>query len=148
MSGVEGVKKIYDDILLTNEDFLLIRPVFENVFNTQISPITSEFIDKRLRKGLKVTAITPTDQTEEVAKNDSTFLFQRTWVPIDMYNSPVEINIYGNKIAFLSYAKELIGVIIESPQITHSMRQIFELMRLGSVSAENIVNTEINNNKD
>jgi HTH-type transcriptional regulator, sugar sensing transcriptional regulator len=135
-SGIEGIKKIYQDILLVGQDFYLIRPKMEPVFSELVKPVISDFVKIRLRKKMKVTALTPDDIDKEAAKRDSEFLFDRTWVPINLYNSPVEINIYGNKVAILSYAKELVGIIIESPQIAESMKQLFTLSKFGASNRE------------
>ena len=34
-----------------------------------------------------------------------------------MYTAPVEIDIFGDKVAILSFGKELVGMIAESKQI-------------------------------
>lgn len=50
----------------------------------------------------------------------------------DEYTAPVEIDIYGDKIALMSFGKELIGVIIESPQIARALKEIFLLAKRGA----------------
>ncbi len=50
----------------------------------------------------------------------------------DKYDAPVEIDIFGNKVAILSFGDELIGMIIESKQIASSLRQLFILATLGT----------------
>ena len=47
-------------------------------------------------------------------------------------NTTLEIDIYGNKVALLSFGKELIGTIIESKQIAEALKQIFDLAKLGA----------------
>ncbi|MCK5026934.1 MAG: hypothetical protein KAS07_00795 [Candidatus Pacebacteria bacterium] len=134
-SGTDGFKKMYQDIYITGKDLLLVRGTFEEKYNKLVLPITEEFIKSRVRKKMKVTAITPTDTSLDKKKQDAELLFDRTWVPLELYNSPVEIIIYGDKIAYFSYAKELIGVIIESPQIAQSMKMVFELARMGATKS-------------
>ncbi len=132
--GLEGMKKIYEDILLTGEDFYLIRPKYSQEFAEKMVPIIQEFITERLRRKIKVTAITPNDpKARENSKNDAKFLIERVFVDSEKYNSPVEINIYGDKIAMLSYDKEFVGFIIESPQIALAMKHIFILASKGTV---------------
>ncbi len=135
LDGLEGMRKIYDDILMTGEDFYLIRPIFGAEFEEKMLPIISEFVKERMRKGIKVTAITPNDATSagQNAENDAASLITRTLVDVSKYNSPVEINIYGNKIAILSYDKEFIGIVIESPQISKALKQLIALVALGAV---------------
>ena len=69
----------------------------------------------------------------------------RFWVDKDMYDSPVEIDIFGNKIAILSFGNELMGIIIESKQIAQSLKQIFILATLGA-KIKSIENDSTDNN--
>jgi len=138
--GLEGIKKIYDDILNEGKDFLLIRAGFEAVYEKEIIPkVLTDFIKQRVKKNIKVTAITP-EQPQASSAKDVSQLFTRQWVPLDFYSAPVEINIYGDKVALLSYAKEIVGLIIESPQISLALRQIFYLAELGAKQADSETN--------
>jgi len=131
--GLEGMKKIYDDILETGEDFYLIRPKYDKEFEEKMLPVIQNFIDERLRRKIRVTSITPRDETsEQNAEQDKKLLIDRTMVDLSLYDSPVEVNIYGDKIAILSYDKEFVGIIVESPQIARAMKQLFILAKLGA----------------
>jgi hypothetical protein len=124
--GPAGMEKIYNEILRTGENFLLIRTSHEPVFQKEILPIVETFIKKRVAKNIKVTAITPTDVKPDPAK-DEKWLMRRFWVDKEKYSAPVEIDIFGNKVAILSFGEELIGMIIESKQIALALRQLFQL---------------------
>jgi sugar-specific transcriptional regulator TrmB len=146
--GFEGLKKIYDDILKTNQDFLLIRAGEEPIFLTEVVPkLINTFIKKRVQQNIHVQSITPMDKiTQERKEKDKALLAQRTLVDKEDYTAPVEINIYGNKVAFLSYAKELIGFIIESPQIAQSLKELFLLIKKGAkTSSDNQIENNITN---
>lgn len=129
--GIEGLKQIYDDILSTGEDFYLIRSVYEPVYSEKIVPIIERFIKKRVAKKISVTAITPRgfsrNNTASSLREDAKILYKRTWLDKKYYDAPVEIDIYGDKIAFLSFGKELIGIIIDSPQISQALKKLFLL---------------------
>ncbi len=129
--GVEGLEKIYKEILNEGKDFYLIRSAYEPVYKEQILPIVNEFIKKRIRKNINVTAITPTDLHASPDK-DAEWLMNRFMVSEDKYDAPVEIDIFGNKVAILSFGEELIGMIIESKQIASSLKQLFMLATLGA----------------
>lgn len=134
--GVDGLKKIYDDILETGNDFYLVRSIFEPVYTKEIVPIIEKFIQKRVAKKMTVTALTPTDTLgARTPASDAKILFKRTWIDKKDYDVPVEIDIYGNKIAFLSFGKELIGVIIESAQIAQSLKKLFLLSRKAAIKS-------------
>ena len=129
--GVEGLKQIYDEIINEGKDFFLIRSAYEPVYKEKILPIVDEFIKKRVKKNIAVTAITPTDVLANPAQ-DASWLMKRFMVNKNMYDAPVEIDIFGSKVAILSFGDELIGTIIESKQIAQSLVQLFNLAALGA----------------
>jgi len=130
--GVEGLKEVYDDILETGENFYLVRSIYEPVYSKQILPVVNKFIKKRVERGISVIGLTPRDylgKRKPTPEDDAKILYQRIWINKKDYDVPVEIDIYGNKVAFLSFGKELIGVIIESEQISQSLKKLFLLAR-------------------
>jgi len=124
--GVVGLSKIYDEILKDGKDFLLVRSIHEPVYTNKMLPVVKRFIKERVAKNISVTAITPTD-IEPDTEQDKQNLFTRYWVPKELYSAPVEIDVFGDKVAMLSFGKELVGTIIESEQIADAMRQLFGL---------------------
>lgn len=136
--GIDGIKQIYDDILAVGEGFCFVRNAYEPVYQEKILPIVEDFIKKRVAKKIKTTALAPIDiypsesDRSKTVDLDKKRLMDRTWVDSALYDMPVEINIYGNKIALISFAKELVGMIIESPQISQALRQLFALAKIGA----------------
>ena len=128
--GVEGMKKIYEEILDEGKDFRLIRTAYEPTYNDKIAPIVKEFIAKRVKKNIKVTAIVPSDFDDP--EKDARWLMKRFNVEKEAYTAPVEIDIFGDKAAILSFGDELVGMIIESKQIAQSLKQLFSLATAGS----------------
>jgi hypothetical protein len=51
------------------------------------------------------------------------------WIGVD---DDKVFTIFGDKVSAISFGKEGLGMIIESPQIAESMRQIFELAKAGA----------------
>ena len=129
--GESGIQEIYEDILATNKNFHLIRSVGIKEFKEKMNSIVTDFIKWRLRKGISVTALTPSDVKPNV-EQDKAWKFTRTIIPTTDYSSPVEVNIYGDKVAFISYRHEMVGFMIESPQIAQAMREIFALAQNGA----------------
>ncbi|MGC9602448.1 MAG: helix-turn-helix domain-containing protein [Minisyncoccia bacterium] len=129
--GEDGVREIYDDILATGKNFHLIRSAGVGEFKEKMVSILKDFIKWRLRKGISVTALTPSNVQPD-AEQDKAWRLTRTVVPVNDYSSPVEINIYGDKVAFISYKYEMVGFILESPQIAQAMREIFVLAQNGA----------------
>jgi sugar-specific transcriptional regulator TrmB len=136
--GADGNKKLYDDILRSGKEYRLIRSAYEPTYKEKIRPYLQNFTKKRINKKIPVRAITPADiypekkiREKKILEDEKIFI-DRTWADKNYYNAPVEIDILENKVAILSYGKEFIGTIIESPQIALAMKQIFELARIGA----------------
>jgi hypothetical protein len=133
--GVEGVSAIYQDILRHNTNFYFVRCPHEPTYANKLQPTVQHFIKKRIAQGIHVTAITPQDafvadtQNAELAKKDAKNLLTRIPVSLTQYNAPVEIDVYGDRVALISFGIELIGTIIESPQIAQAFRQLFLLIQ-------------------
>ena len=56
---------------------------------------------------------------------------ERTWYLQEDYTAPVEWSVYGNKVSVISFGQEVIGMVIDSPQIAESLRQIFGMLDEG-----------------
>jgi sugar-specific transcriptional regulator TrmB len=129
LQGIDGLKEIYKDTLRTRKDIYFMRTpsadkdlLGDEYFN--------QYKKKRAELGITTYAYT-TDipPARRAAKaQDKVNKMVRTWIKREDYNAPVEINVYGDKVAFLSYGEELMGVIIQSPTIAESMRQVFKLI--------------------
>lgn len=132
--GAKGLEKIYEEILKEGKDFHLFRTAYESVYNDKIAPIVENFIKRRVKKGIKVTAIVPSDVKDP--GKDAGWLMKRFNVDQRMYTAPVEIDIFGSKVAVLSFGEELIGMIFDSKQIAESLRQIFILATFASKKAK------------
>ena len=106
----------------------LIRTPFDSKYHDLIR----DFREKRAAKGIKTVALTPaTEHARQYAADgtDEKYLFERTMMPEDAYMSPVEIMIYGKKVALISYGEEEIVTLITSPLIAAAFREIFLMLR-------------------
>ena len=131
LEGRDGQAKIYDDIISQNQDMYLIRtPNEKKLFGKEI---LTNFINNRIRNGIRVQALTPfTDTSNTDPKKDVEQLLERQFMPESSYTAPVEIDIYGSRVGFISYGETLTGVIIDNPHIADAMRQVFDLARRGA----------------
>lgn len=128
--GKEGIVKVYEDMLRTRQTIYFLRTTADDKF------MGVEFYNKfkleRAKLGIETIALTPDmPDVNHDPVVDERNLFRRTWFAPDLYTAPVELDIYGNKVAILSFATEAMATIIESPQIAEAMRQMFGLIRLG-----------------
>lgn len=129
--GKEGIKQIFDDMLRTHQDIYLIRSPADVPFYGE--QFFENFKKQRAKLKIKTFALTPdVPSANHNPEIDEKNLFSRTWLKSDAYNSAVEWNAYGNKLAIISYGEEAIGMIIESPLIADSFRQLFNMLRIGN----------------
>lgn len=131
--GKEALIKMYEDQLRTKKDVYFVRTFADEEF---LGKTLYKYMEKRAKLDLTAYGLAPaTPETLEYAKqNDAKLKRQMTWLPPEAYDAPVEIDIYGDKVAFISFGKEAVGTIVESPQIAKAMKQAFELMKLGAKS--------------
>lgn len=129
--GSDSIDKVYKDHLETGEEVHLVRtPADEDFFG----PHLYEYMKKRALLGIPTQAIAPySKEAESYAKaNDAKLKRAMTWCAPDQYQAPVEISIYGNKTAFISFGKEVVATIIDSPQIAKAMKELFALSKSGA----------------
>lgn len=132
--GVEELAAVYEDILRTGKPVSLLRTGLPTENLTL--PFFSSYVQKRVKKGITLDALTTRHaEANTDPDQDTEWLMTRTWLEPGAYDAPVEVNIYGDKVAYISFGQETIGMIIESPQIALAMRQMFNLMKQGAVQS-------------
>jgi sugar-specific transcriptional regulator TrmB len=128
--GKEGIMKMYEDQRRTAQDIYFIRSDADfNVLGKDLY----KHMEQRAKLGIKAHGIEPAeeDNIRYGQENDKRMLRDMTWAPREAFTAPVNMYVYGNKTALISYGEEVIGTIIESPQIAEAMTQIFGLVRDG-----------------
>lgn len=129
LQGAEGIKEVFADVLRTKESVYFIRTTAD------IETLPDDFFQKhqqdRANLGIQTYALTPISEHAKKAilsGSDEGRLLRRTFYPADTYTEPVEIQIYGNKLAFIAYGETQMATIITSSPIAEAMRQIFRLL--------------------
>ena len=131
--GVEGVKAIFEDTLTSQPkeivDFTSIDDLV-NVFGAYMKSYTKRRAALRipLRAIVADTPLARRYNTEYYRDADPAAIPDIRFVPEHAGAFKVEMNIYGNKVAIFSQAKDLITVIIESEAIVESERNKFDLL--------------------
>lgn len=120
--GREGVKMIYNKIVATGKTFYFIRSPHDG---KAVPEDIDEFKKNRLEKGIEAKSIAPSEYTKHSREAEKRWKLARTFLPPGEYNSPVEIDIFGDNIAFINYSKDGMSTLIESPEIADAMRQVF-----------------------
>ncbi len=127
--GVEELKEIYNDTLLVG------KPIYAALTVEEIDPqlkrwLNSVYVKKRAKQKIMAYVLVADSQytKEYVAENKETL---RVTKVIDKLKYPFmhEIDIYGDKVAFINYRKgeHLLGVVIHHPRIAATMKALFDV---------------------
>lgn len=133
LEGAEGLMEVYRDTLLTKEDIYLLRTAADLGFWRQDDEIRDFFYKYRQQRailGIHTYALTPVTTNglrHSKDGSDTAMNFKRVWRD-DKYDAPVEIQVYGNKVALIAYGETIMATIITSPAIAEAMRQILKIM--------------------
>ncbi len=130
--GEDGLKKIFESILEDKEDVYVIETSKDHDYLGE--EYIDNFVAQRIQKKITAYVMSPKGTKKHNLKNDKAHRIDRSFYNEKNYQTPVEINIYGDKVAFLSYGEEVIGTIIHSPQIAQAQRELFNMIKLASVS--------------
>lgn len=126
--GEDGILQMYEDQRRTSKDLYFISS--QAAFNL-LGDNLYKHIEQRAKLGIKSYGIEPAvaENIEYGEKNDERLLRNMTWAPIGVLEAPVNLYVYGDKTALISFDEEVIGTIIESPKIAQSMKQLFDLSK-------------------
>ena len=125
--GLDGIKAIYADTLNSKTEIL-------NYCNSKeirnLWPgYDEEYVKERVKHRIHLRGIAPDDEYGFKVKNlDPESNREIRLIAKEQYNFTNEINIYGNKVAIVSFKDELIGMIIESHEIANTQRAIFNMV--------------------
>lgn len=120
--GQEGVKMIWDKVVAVKAPYYFVRSRYDEAANKED---LDDFKKARIEAGIQAENITPSEFTDYDKKEAKKWLLTRTFLPPNEYDSPVEIDIFGDNVAFINYSKNGMSTLIESPEIADAMRQMF-----------------------
>lgn len=126
--GIEGLKKVYSDIIKTKKDILLFRSLYDDKY-PEIDNLVSNHITKQIEAGIHTRTITPLEKdTKDIYLNsDHQRLVSRHIVRNSLFTLPAQIIVYGNKVAIISLRSKIISTLIDNKDICDTFRQLFEL---------------------
>lgn len=132
--GVEGLRAMYEDQLESGaKESYFIRSAKAKVYRDAFGKWFTFFLQKRAKLGIKVHALTVDDEeTNHDPEVDAVRNVVRTWLRPEDYQAPIEIDAYGDRVAILSYGKEIFGIVIESAPIAQALRELFILADKGA----------------
>lgn len=129
LQGIDGIKEVYADTLRAQKDIFLLRTTADEP-DLGIDYL-NEYRQKRALAGIHTYALTPVTETgihNQKSGENEKMLFHRTFLPEKSYTAPVEIDVYGHKVALISFGATQMATTIDSPAIAEAMRQILMLL--------------------
>lgn len=122
--GKEGIKNIYDELLDAKE--IWAYGSFSHIYTT--FPWFKEYIRKLINRGIKIKDLV--EKNKDTLENKEFYQLPAQEMRFLSENIKLKTDniIYGNKVAMISFAKELHGVVIESSEIVDTQRQVFEVL--------------------
>lgn len=127
--GKEGLTAIYEDHLKSGQDLYLLRTYADEDY---FEDYLYEYMEKRPKAGIKTYALMPRDlRSINFDKRNPQLNREITWYRPDLYEAPVEISTYGDKVSIISFENEAVGTVLESPQIARAFRELLNMAKTG-----------------
>ena len=130
ISGFEGLKELYDDILHTKKDISLLRSTRDD-HRPELLELVLKQIQKQVSLGINARLISPLPadiQGEALRSRDSSRLTTRKIFSRESFSVPSQILLYGNKVGITAYEDQLMTTIIENEAIAITFQSIFEIL--------------------
>jgi predicted transcriptional regulator len=132
--GAEGVRKVYNDILLqfkmsdAKDKTLYSFSSGSHALKT-FPAMQKSFIEKRVKLGIPYRAIAP-DGSRAVKEwsNDAKALRQVKYVDDSLFEFLISVEIYLDNVMICTSAKPVGGIIIRNAAIARSLRALFNLV--------------------
>ncbi len=133
--GMQGVERIFDDILLTNKR--LINKDHELFIMSSGKDLISllpnhykQFVQKRIRNGIPARVLAPDNKVcHRLYKASKIQLRTTKFFNEDIYPFKTEIDIYGDKVAMINFTEPgIMGTVIENRAIASSMVSVFNML--------------------
>ena len=135
--GSAGIGQIYKDQLADSHPITFIHSIgVRDYFGVnKMHNIRNDFPKHKIKRHVFYPDIAQhlesSDKRMPVAESDKIMLLTRTWLSEHDLKSPVEWAVYGDKLSIISLGTEVVGMIIESPQIASSFLEILNMLRKG-----------------
>jgi len=125
--GIEGIKTVFNDTLLEKKEIKAFSDY--NRAYRFLGGFAYSYIAERVKLGIFAKVISYQNRiARDFKARDKKSLREIRFLPEDKFPFDIEINIYGSKVAFMTFSEDNpAGVIIEHPDITRSMESIFDL---------------------
>lgn len=129
--GVGGMREVYDDISKSMKvgDVILSMTGPSNLDKYIPKEIVKKYVDGRIKKRVlnrMICVDSPVARAWQASSKKE--LREIKIVDKNLINFQADMKIYGNKISFISYKENYLGVIIESREIVELQKKFFEFV--------------------
>lgn len=125
LEGVKGLETAYEDTLNSSETIRAYASI-ENMHRA-LPHYFPHYYKRRAARNVHIRAIFPDSQeARERIQNNEVEKREACLVPRDDYAFSPEINIYDNKIVFMSLVEKF-ALMIESRELADTLKKVFEL---------------------
>ncbi len=127
--SIEGLKKIYKDILEEKSDILLLRSYYDDK-RPDLDSVVMKQVGRQVSAGIHVRTITPLEKTtKSMYKNfDKKNLVDRHIINSTKFELASQILIYNEKVAIISLKKNIISTLIDNKDISDTFKTLFEYL--------------------
>ncbi len=126
--GIHELKRMYIDSLTSKTEILCLSSV-EDLWDLFGKAYDQWYVTKRMKRHIPVRYLAKDTVLERhEAKKDKKYLRQSRHLPADVFDISNEINIYDGKVSIITLKNEKIGILIQSQEIYHSMKAMFEAL--------------------
>lgn len=124
--GLEGIRQIINESLSFNGEVLFFETPHIVALDQQ--KLLKEYIKKRVALGIKARVIGEVSpEIINMKTRDKNEMRETRILPKEIFNSDVEIAIYGNRIYIVDF-KDKFGFIVEDSNIAHVLKKLFEIV--------------------
>lgn len=124
--GLEGIRHIVNDSLSFKGEVLFFETPLVATADQQ--KLLKEYIKKRIALGIKARVVGEmSPEIINMKARDKNEMRETRILPKDIFNSDVEIGIYGNRIYIIDFKDEF-GFIVEDSNIAQVLKKLFEII--------------------
>lgn len=123
--GIDGLKKIYEDTLKGDHHTIYAFSDYEKMFAAMEHDYLMGYAKKRADCGISISCISPPGEWAQ-KMTDLRESQNRKIKIVPKVKFDTEINIYGDKVALISFVRPPMGVIIENRAIAQTLRSVWK----------------------
>lgn len=129
--GSHAYEQVWNDILRTKEEAFWIWPI-KNMLQTVSSAKLEEFHKERIARKLWMNVLWPEKSKVDIKKSpfllssDEKASLRRVRILPKGFDQDIGYGIYGNKVAFISSGTENYAFVIESKELSQTLKKQFE----------------------